>query len=195
MAGSMQRADAAVLQKMVTEVVCHILETMYNVKPTTMPTVKSNHIKWNEKYRMLARGKDKGYYDGSLVASSNYFLSEKHRNKGMTCGAVILYMDAYYLKDFFQTLGMPPEELSNETTVKDFCSEFCNMISSGLTNNLGKAGYDDILKSVPLVARNEIADGIAFNRDNTEYLEFVFFLWNKNVFTIDLTLSELKLKE
>ena len=50
------------------------------------PAVKRNHIKWNEKYRMIARARDKGYEQGARVTVVNFYLNDRFMQRDQPCG-------------------------------------------------------------------------------------------------------------
>ncbi|MFA5260286.1 MAG: chemotaxis protein CheX [Candidatus Omnitrophota bacterium] len=151
--------------------------------------LKRNHIKWNEKYRMIARAKDKGFPEGAIVSWIGLFLSDRQITKDQPCGAIILYADEYYMRKLMNSAGLSGEDVLKQGAVVDFCSEFCNMITGQFINRVVNEGYQEILMTSPNTQINEIQEGVGFNSDYAEYIEFNFFIWGKNVFSIDLTLS------
>ncbi|HQO58891.1 MAG TPA: chemotaxis protein CheX [Candidatus Omnitrophota bacterium] len=153
------------------------------------PVLKRNHIKWNEKYRMLARAKDKGFAEGALVSWIGLFLAERQITQNQPCGAIILYADEYYMRKLMSAAGLSGEDVLKQGAVADFCSELCNMITGQFINRVVSEGYQEIFMTSPDTQINEIPEGVKFNSDYAEYIEFGFFLWGKNVFSIDLTLS------
>ena len=153
------------------------------------PALKRNHIKWNDKYRMIARAHDKGFAEGAIVSWIGLFLSERQIAKNQPCGAIVLYADEYYMRKLMNSAGLSGDDVLASGAVADFCSELCNMIAGGFINRVVNEGYQEILMTAPNTQINEIAEGVVFNSDYAEYIEFSFFIWGKNVFSIDLTLS------
>jgi hypothetical protein len=134
------------------------------------PVLKRNHIKWNEKYRMIARAKDKGFAEGAIVSCIGLFLSERHVTQNQPCGAIILYADEYYMRKLMNSAGLSGEDVLNQGAVADFCSEFCNMITGQFINRVVNEGYQEILMTSPSTQMDEIQDGVRFNSDYAEYM-------------------------
>ncbi len=172
-----------------------IVTTTCHEKLSCEPALKTGHIKWNDKHKMIIRSKDRGFEGPSVVSAIGLFLSDKHVTKGLPCGAVVLFSDEYYVRKLMSSSGLLGGDVSDPGVIVDFCSELCNMITGGLINRIVIEGYQEILMTAPITNREEIPDGIAFNPDYTEYIEFVFSLWDKHVFTIVLTLSAIFSKE
>ena len=178
-----------VQERAMVAAVKNIVTTTCQESFSSEPVLKRNHIKWNDKYRMIARAKDKGFAEGAIVSGIGLFLSDRQLVKNQPCGAIILYADEYYMRKLMNSAGLAGEDVLDQTAVIDFCSELCNMISGGFINRVVNEGYQEILMTAPNTQINEIAEGVFFNSDYAEYIEFCFFVGGKNVFSVDLTLS------
>ncbi len=196
MLGSGKKFDFQILATTMMGAVSNIFDSMCSEKFSDSPGIKKNIIiQQTDNGRMTASGAKKKYYGGCHISVINYYIDARHMEKKKTCGAVIVYIKTNCLVKLFKALGYPILDDKDEDILSDICGEFCNMIAGGFKGDLAGIGYVDMCMSAPSNYLNIVTPGVEYRRNQKEYYELTFYLWDTNAVTVDVTLSPIPLKQ
>ena len=139
-------------------------------------------IEYDGHMRLFLMDKFNGQAYAGVV---NYFLTQKDLDKGYPVGTFVVYVKEEVVEKFVKALGHSLHEAEDETVVKSVMGEFTGTLGGNFKNELKVQGYNDLILSAPLVFKNTVPDGVAFDYSLFKKQEFSFSFWKQKCIVVE----------
>ena len=182
--------------KVLTAAIIEVVEggiSEKNPLPPTQPSVAE--AKEIVEYEGCMRVSGMGTFDSPCyIAAVSLYANAGDMQRNKAKGALVLYMSTEYADKIFKSLGYTiPYDEDDESMLK-LTSDFCQAVSKGVIAKLSAKGFAELTASSPVVAKNTLADGVAFSNDQHEKQEVVFTYFKSKAIVVDVTLAEISRK-
>lgn len=138
--------------------------------------------------RMRVTGVTKFEYK-TYISVVNFYLTDQDKDKNKALGAIIIYICENYIVDLLKKLGYPVVDEDDEDALEDAIGTFCNLIAGNFKAGLTQLGYKELAMSHFLAYQNDILNGIAYDKTQTELYELTFTIKGEKWIVIDYTMG------
>lgn len=164
------------------------LQSLADLELSSEPEVNDRDIiEYQGKMRVFGLDKFNGPCYISVI---NFYRTAEEMKKEKAIGAYIFFVDVDVAERLFKSMGLEGMDPEDDAIMFDGCGEVCNILAGALKNDLNMKGYKELVISAPSSHKNDVAGGVAFSFDQYTKQEFVFELWNKKAFVVEVTLAD-----